>query len=524
MIGAFVMNPIYPSSGWLYPSDCSSNLKYWGFMVNIPPIHEGPVETQCLSVCSKCNCFRVNKNGGCPICNPALVNDTGDKMQMGSTVAIGKKPNPKPKRIVIALDLSIIDALLSQIISILVADEFQKSFGESKFLLVFLGICPVYVKMKNEIISLSVGELFNDFSAAEFTASSLATVLIEAFQIARMMITTSKDKYATRDLLNQLTSCDVSDLFLFHSTELPSIERDLPYGVHSIEVHAGVVPDHDSVSICVKQGWTHCCIGQCTPDVISYMHNLVFTSTGKVKLRIRVSSSMELVWISGPRTERQLQGHQVDLDVQHLSRDAGFMVTTIPTSKYKSVDCVSVQVYCDYDGYGIITTNTWKKVKTVDDYMISWNVLDVCAMYMKQHSVHALMKSKSRPLERRLSWEITGSADSTSQVGFVHTLTLLFKGLILDDASPVPGHIRREVMFQVMTHGHSYNSFSATTIMLLRFPHSVIYIPPFILVPLVNDIDIMLPKERQSEVMTSVVHISRELFEAIEEQIKSILG
>lgn len=407
------------------------------------------------------------------------------------------------------------------------AEEFQKGFANSKILLVFLGTCPVYLKVKKGILSLSVGEIFDDFSSAFFEPSELTKFLIEAFQMARLMITPGDDKQATKELLNELTKSDVSNLFLFHSTELPVLDKSLPYAVHSIEVHTDAVPVHDSVSICVREGWTHCCIGQCTPDVIAYMHRLVFTSTEKVKMKIKVSPGIELIWISGPRTEKQLQGDHTEIEVTHWSRDLAFMVTTSAASKYKSFDCIGVQATFDYNGYIIVANSTWRKVKTVNEWVDSWNILHMCAMYMKQHSVHALMssiqKSKVKSLERRLSWEFTPSENSNSPIWYVATTVALFKGLILDDTSPLPVHIRREIMFQVMTHGHVYNSFAATTIMLLRDPHHVIHIPPFIFVPLVNDVDITIPKHKQSELLTSVVHISCELFESIEQHIRSIL-
>lgn len=442
-------------------------------------------------------------------------------------IVIGEKIALRDRFLCLAFDLSIQNGNLRQIIYTVMSENFKEKFAEFKFVICFIGNCPIFVSLRNGILNLCF-DVSTETGNFYFDVGDLAVVLEEAFLMISILSTANSDPSAVTKMMDVLAGFSIQNVFLFHSLDLPRIETDFPYRVNVIEVVSDGEISPASITNALMNSWTHCYMSKCEKNLVDYMYSLIRNITSTfLKLAIKVSPGLEIAWASGAKTEKQMQCDNCEFTFSGYPSDLTVFFAMQPTSKFTSRQYFSVQIVYEFsNAFAVVANRCWAKSQNMDMWGDTWNVLNMASMFMKQQSAHALVRIQSKlklQFGRKYNWDVSDIPKRIIQVDVVARIVALFEGLVINENSSLPVSVSREIMFQIMTHGPDYIGYMATCLMVLTGTEDHILFPPFVLVPADSRI---APKEiacTDNMLLTTIMLPGAKIRE-IQEHIKEILA
>lgn len=184
--------------------------------------------------------------------------------------------------------------------------DFGTAFAKIRFAVAFIGKCVIHVTIKDRMLNLSFGAVFDEACCSCFEVDELLALLEESFQMVKMFAIRGAEPKAFSDLFAAMAKLRIHSMLLFHSSELPPTENVLPFVVDLIEVSPRPDLSPNSVLLPFKNGWTHCYIDDRSSQIIEYLRSLVGQSSASLKLSMRVSDGLDIAWVAGSKIERRL--------------------------------------------------------------------------------------------------------------------------------------------------------------------------------------------------------------------------
>ncbi|OHT10748.1 hypothetical protein TRFO_19881 [Tritrichomonas foetus] len=485
------MKIVYPTSSFLFSNENTTNDRTWGCLLTLPQTYDVPLIAPDFISCSKCGSCKTPQNNSCPICNPKTFFENMSNLSF-LDILITKDRKIKNKPILcLAFDMTAHQSVIQQIIYTVASNDFQKEFIGYNFFFAFLCKQPIFVTKINGIDNLSFGKFPNeDFEF--FTSENLSNSIIEAFQIVSTMVLNPSFQNNSIDLLlNELAKVSFDHLFLFYSSQQLPTSCPCKCSIHCIEITQKSYSEN--VITPFLNGWTHCTISKCTPKIISYLKLRANPFLSKeMKISIKCSSDLEVFWISGSKSDTNVQKNTASIYLTNYPIDYMLTVTFQAVSKYNKQNYFSLQVIYEFsDGHTFIANRAYRKASNFSEWADSINIAPFCIMFLKQkvsnflknYLNHHSNKSKwpLSPDKKGLSWKSSFNSVDYPSFTIVKKVLALFQSLFIEGDSFLPEKIKLEVIYLSMTKGFKYLGALFNCLFGLSENSDFICFPPFII-------------------------------------------
>ena len=518
------MTTIFSSSSFLYPNNCPASMRMFGCMVTIP-VYENPGQVKCDRVtCTKCGCLKETEESVCPLCKPKEYNALLENGAIEGVFVLGRAAMQDVHIISVAIDLAIPEEIILAMLDTFESASFEESFRGFLFTGVFLGTSPIHVTLKNERLDLCFGEFFEENQIC-FEPKKLGQLLREAFKIVKEMVQPGTDRHAFEQLFEHLSLIPIQNLFLFCATEL-RLEKanlvDVKFCVNLVEFAESADKMPNSVLLPFNKEWTHCMATGWRQDLVGYLLRRVENVKARsVTIRLKFSDGIEVNWAAGMRNERTMKHWKVETVLRNYTADVSVTFTAQGNAKYNAETHYGLQVEYKFDnGETIVVNKIWPKAQSVEEWLDSVNILNLCAISLKQQSIHALIcasKGKQPSFDKKYTWNLANLQAKNSPINFAKQFAPVFKALVIDDTSLLPVIVRREIMFHVAREGPSYVGYLSRCIMELDPESNVLKIPPF----LVTSEPVEVEQDDQCDAF--ITNMICPDFDKLQQQISSIM-
>ena len=522
------MNTVFGSSTFLYPNGTSSGARLWGCFVTLPSLNNSCVSVPEPRFCPKCNSILLPQNSNCPICDPKSFYSATGKGMISMEVMIGQSKLLKERNLCIAFDLSIRGDVLAQIVYVVMSPSFRSRFSGFRFSVCFIGQEPIFVTSTGGVIDLAFGKVFDERSELFFGVDELGAVIEDVFAMLNSMALPGTNLNSFATLFDVMSKQSLLAMFLFHFAELPKCDDEFPFSMNVIEVKP-LESESRSLLQSLQNGWTHCSMQQCDSELEGYMYNLIAkVCSSSIKLIAKVSNGLEFSWVCGPKQEKVVQGDRIETTFRNYASNLMVAVALQPSSKFSSASFFSIQTIHQYDNeFALVSNRCWKKATTASEWAESFNVVYLCSLVLKQMAAYTLGTFTKKPKFRLFSsnkyvWDLSALPNEPSTIQFARKACKLFKELIVSDSSPIPVHIRQDLLFLTMTQGHFYLGYLAGCLMMVASGQEILHLPPYILVPM-DSVESSVSKDTNFHIVSTKVFFSRENFEQIRQIISTIV-
>jgi hypothetical protein len=307
---------------------------------------------------------------------------------------------------------------------------------------------------------------------------------------------------------------------LFHSIRLPIFEGPLPFSVIAIELVDE--PNSESMIVAFKQGWSHCYLSNCRGELTAYLYRSVSNIVWhRVRICVKISRGIQAVWVSGTKSERQIQSSEMLFEFANYPSDMALVFAVEPAKAYRSSGHFSVQVVYSFSkSSSLIVNRAWRKAASATEWAESLNILAFASVVMKQRAAHELLQ---RLFERKYSWDLGGLSGHSPQILFIQRAVALFEGVIVADSSPLPGPLRRALMCHVMTRGPHYVTALVSALIAIAGGENAITLPPYVCVPRGSAQTTVVRELQPCGLVTVVVPVPDRLFAALQAHLTEIL-
>jgi hypothetical protein len=404
---------------------------------------------------------------------------------------IGPSMNCGPAPLIIlAFDLRLGLALFREFQGVCAAKEFQIRFEEFSFIIVLLGKGPIFVIKTGDVVTLSFHRIPDSFGVLK--ASEIGSALSELLEIIQL----NKDLGPFPDsifvFLHEISKLSEGHAFLFYSGFFPVVEFGLHFSLNLIEVVDNLLLwDPIVISQALENGWSHCLIHGIEKSLLTYLHGLVRRSvTSKVKISIQVSEGLQMCWISGVKNEKDVSCAHLEFEFSQYLSSLTLFLALGPKRGFGKSRFFSLQtVFVFANDQTIVSNRIWKKADSLEEWKESVNIVTYVSFFMKQQSARELLNKGRFGLffSRRFEWSVN------EQTQFIRKAAALFSDLFVAGTSEVPIQVRRDVLYLVMTRGHSYIGTLVSRLITLTGEEDEFVFPPFILS--VNDRKVFVDSE-----------------------------
>lgn len=518
------MNTIFSSSSFLYPNNCPSNMRLFGCMITIPVYDDPDKVIRERVTCRDCGCLKETEASVCPLCSPMEYQQLVTTGKLESAFVIGRAALQEVHIISVAIDLAIPEDIIMSMLDTFESDEFAQSFQGFLFTGIFLGTSPIHVTLKNDQLDLCFGEFFEENQIC-FKAQQLGQLLREAFKLVKMIVQPLTDRSAFELLFQHLSLIPIQNLFLFCATEL-HLEKvplvDVKFCVNFVEFAETADKIPNSVLLPFNKEWTHCMATNWRPDLVNYLLRRVENVRARsVRIQFKFSDGIEVNWAAGMKNERTMKHWKVETVLKNYTADVSVTFTAQGSQKYNQETHFGLQVEYEFDnGETIVVNKIWTKAASMEEWVGSLNILNLCAISLKQQSIHALIcasQGKQLCFDKKYVWNLANFQAENSPINFAKQFAPVFKALVIDDSSLLPLIVRREIMFHVAREGPSYVGYLSRCIMEHDPDSNSIRIPPFLVTSEPVDVE---QDDQCDAFMTNMICPD---FKKLQQQISSIM-
>jgi hypothetical protein len=320
-------------------------------------------------------------------------------------------------------------------------------------------------------------------------------------------------------MFTTLTRFSISNVFLFYSTPLPAFDT-YPFSLNCLQLIDS--SPFDSAPPATVHGATHCFLSSCRPELTGYLFRLVTDVVrDPVRLSVRVSQGIEVVWVCGNKNERQVHCRDMEFEFVQFPSTLAVTFAVQPAPDFSDHETFSVQAVASFGAASTIVHNrVWRKAVSTAEWCDAIDVAVMAAVFIRQHAAHILVP---RFLERPYSWEIAGLPRDHGRAAAVAAVVRLFRELFVAEASVLPGAIRAAVLRLVMAGGPAY---AAALVGALAAPAAEppLVIPPFVLLPEGQAAEIAVRVRDPCGMVPVVVQIAARAFGALEKQLRRAAG
>ena len=517
------MNSIFPSSSFLSPNNFRASGPHFGCLVALPVINDNLPAVPGKIACSRCGCLKETQESVCALCQPRRFYEVSAQGDIPNLFIIGGARAAEQRVIQLAIDLSIPYETISQMIDTFSSDAFVQTFEGFCFSAAFLAECPVHVTRKGESLNLCFGDFFIE-NEIRFRACAIGPLLRDAFKMVQLLVNRKTSSSAFSSLFDQVARVRADHMFLFCATKLDAMPREIQFGVTFIEfgVSADRMPNSILLPFC--QEWNHCMIVKWADDVIKYLHKRVDNVIAKsVRLKVVVSSGFEIVWTAEGRRESGDRLTQVMALLKNFTPDGSLIIVVQASQKYAQESHFCIHIEYEFDnGQLVVANRTWRKATSMEEWDDSFNIINLCAIAMKQHAVHALLSAcqgKQPSFSKKAIWNIA-NLRAGDPVEFAKQVFAVFKALILDETSPMPVSVRRELLFQIAREGPSYIGHLSGRLIELRDGGEQVKLPPFV----ITDHPVEITQDPPYDAFIVNLVLPQDHFRKLQQYIKTVFA
>jgi hypothetical protein len=379
----------------------------------------------------------------------------------------------------------------------------------------FLARKPIFVTRKNRSLNFSVGTIYDLTATHAFDAGELESILAESLHFVRVVNRGRSNAQTFSDLFNILTRFSISNVFLFHSSALPPLPS-LPFVLDCLEIVDSFL--FNATPIPQLHGVTHCYLSSCRPELIGYLLHLVTDIIPEtVRLSVKLSPGIEVVWVCGNKHERQVHCRDMEFEFSQAPSTLAVTFAVHPTAGFNDHATFSVQAVASFSGAGMVVHNrVWRKAGSISEWCDSIDVCIMAAIFIRQQAAHILVP---RFLERPYTWEQSGLPRDHGKAVTVAVLVRLFRDLFTVESSVLPSAMRAGVLRFVMVGGSNY---TAALIEALMCPEvePPLLIPPFVLIPEGQAREIAIRVRDAWGMVPVVVQLAAKVFGALEKSLR----
>ena len=516
------MNTIFPAASVLHPNAFRSSGTCFGCLIELPAIGE---KVDCVSEavrCPTCGCL-IDPASVCLVCDPKSFHEMTAQGRITNTFAVGQARKSERSTIHLAIDLAIPEATLLQMIDTFSSTDFMSTFKDFLFSAAFLAEAPMYVTRKGSILNICFGDFFDE-NETSFSPEVFGSVLKDAFRMMKLMVRAKTSGSAFLRLFEEMSHLDLLHMFVFCATKLEVPQSETRFGVTFIEFGPKADTMPNNILLPFSFGWGHCIAISWDHEMTKYLYKRVSGPKSKtLTIKMAVSSGFEILWAGEVRKESYGKANRVNITLPNYTADIAVAVILQGSQKYSHETHFGLHVeYNFYNGQTIVANKAWEKATTMEEWQDSFNIINLCAVGMKQHALHALLAAcngKQPSFNKKGVWNIS-NLRTGGPVNFAKLAFSVFKALILDDNSMLPLAVRRELLFHIARGNTSYLGAVAGRLIDLRVMGDEIRIPPFV----ITCRPVEVRQEPPFDTFGVNVVLSEEHFRKLQQQIRTIFA
>jgi hypothetical protein len=201
----------------------------------------------------------------------------------------------------------------------------------------------------------------------------------------------------------------------------------------------------------------------------------------RVRLTVRLSSGIDIAWISGIKNEKEMSSNLLELDFRSFLSGLSVYVAVRPVRRFEATEAFSMQIVAQFsEAESVVCNRSWRKATSLGEWLESINIIVFTSFALKQKSARQLLGRAKKPLfGKRFEWDLSALSLRDHQVQVIKKAVGLFQNLFLDENSKVPANVRRAILYMIMSRGPQYTGSLASSLMVITGKEDYLAFPPF---------------------------------------------